>query len=291
MYDFRYEKPPALVKRRHTAGVRGRLDYRGEVLEELHEDDVREAARTLVEEHGVEAIAICFLHSFRDPTHEQRAAAIVREAYPQVAVSVSTDITREHREYERTATTVLDAYIRPIFERYAERLERGLQDNAFEGRFLIMRSGGGAMTSAAAKRSPTFTILSGPAGGIVGASFLADVLRRDDLLSFDIGGTSLDTCVIERGNAVAAFEAKLEHYPLLIPIYDIRTIGAGGGSIAWIDEGLLRVGPQSAGASPGPICYGRGGIEPTVTDATVCLGYLEPSRFLAGELTLDADSA
>jgi N-methylhydantoinase A len=291
MYDFRYEKPPGLVKRRHTAGVRGRLDYRGATVEELDEDDVREAARQLVDEQGVETIAICFLHSFRDPAHEQRAAAIVREAHPHVSVSVSTDIVREHREYERTATTVLDAYIRPVFERYVDRLERGLQDLGFDGRFLIMRSGGGAMTSEAAKRSPTVTILSGPAGGIVGASFLARELGRDDLLSFDIGGTSLDTCVIERGVAVAAWEARLEHYPLLIPAYDIRTIGAGGGSIAWIDEGLLKVGPQSAGASPGPIAYGRGGTEPTVTDAAVVLGYLDPARFLEGELELDAERA
>jgi N-methylhydantoinase A len=291
MYDFKYERPPSIVKRRWTVGVPGRLDYKGNVVDELDEEAVSEAARALVEDQGVESIAICFLHSFRDPAHEQRAAAIVRAAYPQVTVSISTDIVREHREYERTSTTVLDAYIRPIFERYVDRLEDGLRDAGFEGRFLIMRSGGGAMTSGAAKRSPTFTILSGPAGGIVGASFIADLLGRDDLLSFDIGGTSLDTCVIERGNAVAAFEAKLEHYPVLIPIYDIRTIGAGGGSIAWIDEGLLRVGPQSAGASPGPICYGRGGVEPTVTDAALCLGYLDPERFLAGDLALDAEGA
>ena len=291
MYDFQYERPASLVKRRHTAGVRGRLDYKGAVVDELSEDDVREAARVLVEEHGVHSIAICFLHSFRDPTHERRAAAIVRDSQPEVTVSISTDIAREHREYERTSTTVLDAYIRPIFERYVDRLETGLQERGFGGRFLIMRSGGGAMTAEAAKRSPTFTILSGPAGGIVGASFLARALARDDLISFDIGGTSLDTCVIEQGVAVAAWEARLEHYPLLIPAYDIRTIGAGGGSIAWIDEGLLKVGPQSAGASPGPIAYGRGGTEPTVTDAAVVLGYLDPERFLEGELRLDAAGA
>jgi len=291
MYDFTYARPPSLVRRRCIAGVRGRLDYKGNVVAELDEDDVREAAKHLVERHGVESIAICFLHSFRNPSHEQRAAAIVRETYPSVTVSISTDIVREHREYERTSTTVLDAYIRPIFERYVERLENSLRERGFDGSFLIMRSGGGAMTSGAAKRSPIFTVLSGPAGGIVGASVLADLLGRDDLLSFDIGGTSLDTCVIERGKAVAAFEAKLEHYPLLIPIYDIRTIGAGGGSIAWIDEGLLRVGPQSAGAVPGPICYRRGGVEPTVTDAAVSLGYIDPERFLEGELALDADAA
>jgi N-methylhydantoinase A len=291
MYDFQYERPESLVRRRHTAGVRCRLDYQGRVVEELDPDSVRAAARTLVEEHGVRSIAICFLHSFLDPTHEREAARIVRERYPQVSVSVSTDIVREYREYERTSTTVLDAYIRPIFERYVDALESGLAARGFAGRFLIMRSGGGSMTSAAARTSPTHTVLSGPAGGIVGAAYLAEALGRDDLLTFDIGGTSLDTCVIERGAAVAAYEAQLEHFPLLIPTYDIRTIGAGGGSIAWLDRGLLKVGPQSAGAEPGPVCYGRGGTRPTVTDAAVVLGYLDPDRFLGGEMSLDVDAA
>lgn len=291
MYDFQYARPPSLVARRHTAGVRGRLDYRGRVVEELDEDSVRAAAATLVEEHGVASIAVCFLHSFLDPSHEQRAAALVREQYPHVSVSVSTDIVREYREYERTSTTVLDAYIRPIFERYVSELEAGLAAEGFDGRFLIMRSGGGSMTATTARTSPTHTVLSGPAGGIVGASYLAEALGRDDLLTFDIGGTSLDTCVIERGTAVAAFEAQLEHFPLLIPTYDIRTIGAGGGSVAWLDQGLLKVGPRSAGAEPGPVAYGRGGTEPTVTDAAVVLGYLDPDRFLGGEMGLQAQAA
>lgn len=226
-----------------------------------------------------------------DPTHEQQAAALIREQYPHVSVSVSTDIVREHREYERTSTTVLEAYIRPIFERYVDALEQGLAERGFRGRFLIMRSGGGSMTADVARTSPTHTVLSGPAGGIVGAAYLADVLGRDNLLTFDIGGTSLDTCVIERGSAAAAFEAQLEHFPLLIPTYDIRTIGAGGGSIAWLDRGLLKVGPQSAGAEPGPVCYGRGGEQVTVTDAAVVLGYLAPDRFLDGEMTLHVEAA
>jgi N-methylhydantoinase A len=291
MYNFQYQRPPSLVRRRHTTGVRGRLDYRGRVVEELDLDSVRAAARKLVEQEGVESIAICFLHSFVDPTHEQQAAAAVRELYPQLSVSVSTDIVREHREYERTSTAVLDAYIRPIFERYVDDLEQGLAERGFAGQFLITRSGGGAMTAATARTSPTHTVLSGPAGGIVGAAYLADALGRDDLLTFDIGGTSLDTCVIERGAAVAAFEAQLEQFPLLIPTYDIRTIGAGGGSIAWLDRGLLKVGPRSAGAQPGPVCYGRGGTEPTVTDAAVVLGFFDPDRFLEGEMSLGVDEA
>ncbi|WP_283133961.1 hydantoinase/oxoprolinase family protein [Rhizohabitans arisaemae] len=291
MYDFEYRRPPSLVRRRDTAGVRGRLDHKGRVVDELDAGGVREAARRLVEEQGVVSIAVCFLHSFLDPTHEREAARLIREAYPQVRVSVSTDIVREYREYERTSTTVLDAYIRPIFERYVDELERGLAERGFDGRFLIMRSGGGSMTSAVAKTSPTHTVLSGPAGGIVGAAHLAAELGRRDLLTFDIGGTSLDACVIERGSAVAAYEAQLEHFPLLIPTYDIRTIGAGGGSIAWLERGLLKVGPQSAGADPGPVCYGRGGTLPTVTDAAVVLGFMDPSRFLAGTMDLRASSA
>ncbi|MQA03324.1 MAG: hydantoinase/oxoprolinase family protein [Streptosporangiales bacterium] len=291
MYDFQYERPPGLVQRKHTVGVKGRLDYQGNVVEELDEDSVRDAARMLVEEHQVRSIAICFLHSFRDPTQERGAAEIVRAAHPDVTVSISTDIAREYREYERTSTTVLDAYIRPIFERYVGELERALGGRGFAGQFLIMRSGGGSMTAEAAKVSPTHTILSGPAGGVVGGTFLAEVLDRQNLLTFDIGGTSLDACVIERGSAAATHEAALEQFPLLVPTYDIRTIGAGGGSIAWLDRGLLKVGPQSAGADPGPVCYGRGGTTPTVTDAAVCLGYVDPASFLAGEMELHVDRA
>jgi N-methylhydantoinase A len=291
MYDFQYQRPPSLVQRRHTVGVRCRLGYQGNVVEPLDEASVEEAARYLVEEQGVRSIAVCFLHSFRDPAHERRTAELVRKCYPDVQVSISTDIAREYREYERTSTTVIDAYIKPIFERYVGELERALNAGGFAGRFQIMRSGGGSMTAAAAKVSPTNTILSGPAGGVVGGRFLAEVLGRDDLLTFDIGGTSLDACVIETGSAAVTHQAELDHFPLLVPTYDIRTIGAGGGSIAWIERGLLKVGPQSAGAVPGPVCYGRGGTAPTVTDAAVCLGYIDPRSFLSGELELHAEAA
>jgi N-methylhydantoinase A len=291
MYDFQYERPESLVQRRYTAGVIGRLDYRGRVVQELDPDSVRAAARSLIVDHGVRSIAISFLHSFMDPSHERQAAALIREDFPDVSLSLSTDIAREYREYERTSTTVVEAYIRPIFERYVDELEKGLISRGFGGQFLIMRSGGGSMTSATAKTAPTHTVLSGPAGGIVGACYLARELDRPKLLTIDIGGTSLDACVIENGAAVAAFESQLEHFPLLIPTYDIRTIGAGGGSIAWLDRGLLKVGPQSAGASPGPVCYGRGGTRPTVTDASVVLGFVDPTRFLGGQMGLAVDAA
>ena len=291
MYDFQYARPAPLVRRRSIAGVKGRLDYRGRVVDELDETGVVDAARRLVEEQGVEAIAVCFLFSFIDPSHERRAQALIRETCPGIRTSISSDIAREHREYERTSTTVLDAYVRPIFERYVDELESRLRERTFDGRFLIMRSGGGAMTAEEARRSPTNTVLSGPAGGIAGGAFLARTLDRHDLITFDVGGTSLDVCMIEDGRAAAAFEAALENHPLLIPIYDIRTIGAGGGSIARLDAGLLNVGPQSAGAEPGPICYGRGGTRPTVTDACLVLGYMDPDAFLGGAMPLDRDRA
>jgi N-methylhydantoinase A len=291
MYDFQYEQPPLIVRRRDTVGVRCRLDAEGRELEALDEDGVRAAARFLVESQQVEAIAICFLHSYRNPAHERRAAEIVRAMYPTVAVSASFEIAREYREYERTSTTVIDAYIRPILAGYIDELSRALRERGFAGRFLVMRSGGGAMTSAEARKSPTHTILSGPAGGIVGAARVATVSERSELLTFDTGGTSLDLCVIERGVPVTRHEAELERYPLLIPIYDIRTLGAGGGSIATVEDGLLRVGPRSAGAEPGPIAYGRGGTEPTVTDAAIALGYIDAERFLGGAMPLDAVTA
>ena len=288
MYNFLYSRPEPLVTRRCIMGVKCRRNYLGQVEQPLDENDVIKAIKKLVEELRVEAIAICFLYSYVDPIDEQRVAEIVKELYPDVVVSISSNIAREHREFERTSTTVIDAYIRPIFERYMNHLEDKLQLNGFSGRFLVMRSGGGAMTGETARRSPTHTVLSGPAGGIAGAEYLADLLDRDDLITFDVGGTSLDVCKIEGSRAAAAFEAKLEDHPMLIPVYDIRSIGAGGGSIAWIDEGLLKVGPRSAGSEPGPICYDRGGFEPTVTDGALCLGYIDPSCFLNGGMTLNA---
>ena len=287
MYDFAYERPPSLVKRRFRQGVPGRINAKGEVVTALDEHALLEKAGELVEK-GVASIAICFLHSYKNSVHEQRAAELIRSAFPEVKVSLSSEITREYREYERTSTVVLDAYIRPIFETYVGDLEASLAQRGFRGLFLIMRSSGGAMTAQAAKASPIFTVMSGPAGGIVGATQIARLLHKDRLLSLDYGGTSLDASVIEDGNPLVMHEASLEHFPVLIPIFDIRCIGAGGGSIAWVQEGLLQVGPKSAGAVPGPIAYGKGGMEPTTTDAALVLGYLDPDNFLGGELKLDA---
>jgi N-methylhydantoinase A len=291
MYNFQYQRPLSIVPRRLALGVRGRIDARGKVIEELDEEGVLQAGRVLVEQAGVQSIAITFLHAYLNPEHERRAAALLRRAYPDVSLSISSDIAREYREYERTSTTVLDAYIRPIFEQYISELEAELGEEGFRGSFLITRSAGGAMTSAVARRAPLLTVLSGPAGGLIGASYIGSLIGRQNLIAFDVGGTSVDACVLLNGKPTEVYEARIENLPLLIPIYDIRTIGAGGGSIAWIDDGLLKVGPHSAGAEPGPICYGKGGTEPTVTDAGIVLGYLSAREFLEGQVAIDEQAA
>jgi N-methylhydantoinase A len=286
MYNFRYQRPKPLVRRRHRLGVRGRIDAHGHVVEPLDEMAVREAAARLVDD-GVQAIAIAFLNSYRNPAHEERAAEIVREAFPTIAVSTSTSITREAREVERTSTAVLDASIRPIFGAYLEELKTALAQQGFSGRFLVMRSGGGAMLADVAARAPIYTVMSGPAGGIVGAAQLASSLDRNRLLTLDYGGTSLDAAVIEDGEPLVMYEATLEQFRVMMPVFDIRCIGTGGGSIAWVQEGLLQVGPRSAGAVPGPLAYNRGGTEPTTTDAALVLGYIDPDQFLEGSMPLN----
>jgi N-methylhydantoinase A len=290
MYDFAYQRPAPLVARRDRLGVDGRLNASGEVVTPLDLDGVRAAAAQLVAQ-GVEAVAICFLHGYRNPEPELAAAELIRREFPQLTVSPAADITREYREYERTATAVLDAYISPIFHAYIGKLSKALTEAGFTGQLLVMRSSGGAMTADAAERAPLHTVLSGPAGGVVGAAHLAHVLGRDKMLTLDYGGTSLDASVIEHGEPLVMHEASLETFPALIPIFDIRCIGAGGGSIAWVEEGLMQVGPKSAGADPGPIAYGRGGQEPTTTDAALLLGYIDPDAFLGGALKLDIDAA
>jgi N-methylhydantoinase A len=290
MYDMRYRRPPPLVRRRHRVGVPGRLDAQGREVQPLDEAALLAAADALVAD-GVQSIAVALLHAWREPAHEQRAAALIRERHPQIPVSVSSEVVREYREYERTATTVLDAYIRPIFQTYIGALEAALAEAGFGGRFLVMRSSGGAMTAAVARRAPLATVMSGPAGGIVGAARVAETARRARLLTLDYGGTSLDASVIEDGQPLVMHEAALEHFPVLMPVFDIRCIGTGGGSIASVQHGLLQVGPRSAGAVPGPIAYRQGGTEPTTTDAALVLGYIDARRFLGGALPLDAAAA
>jgi N-methylhydantoinase A len=291
MYDITYEKPETLARRRNRIGVPGRLKADGSEKVPLDEDAVADAASTLLEDRGVESLAVCFLHSYANSAHEQATGSVIEEAFPDATVSLSSDITNEYREYERTSTTVLDAYIKPTFESYVDRLNSKLNDDGFDGEFFITRSGGGALDAENAKTAPVHTILSGPAGGLIGASAVGDATGRKNLIAVDMGGTSLDACVVEDGSPAVEYESKLGHLPVMIPVYDIRTIGAGGGSVAWLDSGLLKVGPKSAGADPGPICYGQGGTEPTLTDAALVLGYIDPDAFLGGEMQLDDEVA
>lgn len=286
MFNFAYEKGAPLVKRRHRVGIGGRLEFDGSERDALDEASVIDAAQRL-RAAGVEAIAVCLLHSYRNAAHEERVAELVRQSVPELPVSISCEITREYREYERTTTTVLDAYIRPIYERYIDALGAALTGQGFTGRFLIMRSSGGAMTAKLAAKAPIFTVMSGPAGGMIGTAELARVLGKNQLLTLDYGGTSLDASLIENQKPIVMHEASMEHFPVLMPIFDIRCIGTGGGSIARVEHGLLQVGPQSAGSVPGPVAYGRGGTEPTTTDCSLALGYLDPDGFLGGKMKLD----
>jgi N-methylhydantoinase A len=291
MYSLEYDVRPPLVPKRMRYGIPGRINAAGEELVPLDEAAVRAAVHELVEKWKVQAIAVCYLHAYRNPAHEQRTADIIRAEWPDLSVSISSDIVREYREYERTSTTVVNAYIQPIFRRYIGTLEGGLNENGFAGSFYITRSGGGALLARDSAAVPVHTIFSGPAGGLIGTARLSELLGRGNLIAVDIGGTSTDACVVREGVPTLKYQAELEKLPLMIPAYNIATIGAGGGSIARVEDGLLKVGPQSAGAVPGPICYGRGGTQPTFTDAAVVLGYIDPDNFLGGQVHLDADAA
>jgi N-methylhydantoinase A len=287
MYDFTYRRPKSLVPRRLVFEVEERLTHRGEVLVAFGRESASLVARRLREE-GVEAVAVCFLHSYANPAHELEMEQVLREECPGVSVTLSHRLSREYREYERTSTAVIDAYVKPITSSYLETLERKLEASHFAGQFLLTRSGGGAMTVAAAREQPVHLVLSGPAGGVIGAAALGGVLGRENLITIDMGGTSLDASLIAGGHAAVETEQLFQTLPISIPTIDIHTIGAGGGSIAWVDEGgHLQVGPQSAGAVPGPACYAKGGDQATFTDAALAVGYLDPDNFLGGEIPLD----
>jgi N-methylhydantoinase A len=287
MYDFFYRKPKSLVPRNLIFEVPERLNYLGEVLEPLDLEAVRRAAHQIAALQ-VESVAVCLLHAYANPSHELAVKAVLAEVVPQIEVSVSHELAREYREYERTSTTVLDAYIKPIVRRYLARLGSNLGDRGFAGHFLVTRSGGGAMTAQRARETPAHLILSGPAGGVTGAAWFADVTGQPNLITMDMGGTSLDASLVIEGHPLPQNEASFEGQPLTMPSLYIHTIGAGGGSIVWIDDGgHMQVGPQSAGAVPGPASYGLGGERAAYTDAALVVGYLGSENALAGTLRLD----
>jgi N-methylhydantoinase A len=296
LYDSDWDPPPALVARERIKPVRERVDYAGRVIAELVEQDVADAARELVAE-GVAAIAICFLNSFMNDSHERRAKEIVQSMAPELFVCTSSEVLPEIREFERTSTAVANAYLGPRMSTYLDELERtvksGNGESRLEGELLVSHSGGGLMTVASACRLPARICQSGPAAGVMGARAVASRLGDRDAISLDMGGTSADIAAIIDGEPVFRNEWHIEfNIPIIFPAIDLVTIGAGGGTIAWIDGvGTLRSGPQSAGAHPGPVCYGRGGTEPTNTDAHLMLGRIRAESFLGGRMELDQEAA
>jgi len=290
MYSFDYETPKPLVERRFIKGVTGRMDFEGIEVDPLDDAAVVAAAREL-KEAGCEAIAVSFLHSYANSAHERAAVELIRAEVPGIEVSAGALIANEYREYERTSTAVLDAYIKPVLKNYLGRVSAGMEAQGFAGNKYVMNSAGGSLTFSLAEAEPIATVLSGPAGGVAGALYVAKATERRNVLSVDVGGTSLDACLIVDSQPMDVFEASIENFPMLQPIFDLRTLGAGGGSIAWIDNKLLRVGPQSAGAAPGPACYGRGGTQATVTDAAVVLGYIDTTNFMGGQMNVATDLA
>jgi N-methylhydantoinase A len=299
LYDLLMEQPQPLVPRHLRLEVDERLDALGTVLRPLDEAQLRDAVTQLTTEK-VEAIAICFLHAYRNDIHEKRARAIVQAMALDVPVSISSEVAPEIREFERSSTTTANAYVQPLMQGYLARLEERLKAQGLVGHVHVMLSGGGATTIRAAQAFPIRLIESGPAAGAMAASFYARLMGLDHVISFDMGGTTAKMCLIDdcRPQHAHEFEAarvrrfrKGSGLPLKVPVIDLIEIGAGGGSMARIDGmGLLKVGPESAGADPGPICYQRGGTQPTVTDADLVLGYLSPDYFLGGEMQLDLAS-
>ncbi|HEV3396470.1 MAG TPA: hydantoinase/oxoprolinase family protein, partial [Xanthobacteraceae bacterium] len=287
---FRWIKPKRPVRPEHIFEIGGRVDPLGAELDPLDEAAVRLAARQ-IRRIGIDAVAIVFLHSYANPAHERLAAEIVRAEHPAALVSISSEVLPVFREYERSMTTILNVSVMPVVSAYVERLDRRVAEQGIAAPLLLMKSSGGVTSSATARKFPVETALSGPAAGVVGATFVGAAAGVRDLIGIDIGGTSADVCLIRNGAHGLTTNGRVGTWPLGLPMVDIVTIGAGGGSLARVSAtGALTVGPDSAGADPGPVCYARGGTEPTVTDAHLVLGHLPP-YLLGGGFALDVEAA
>ncbi|MFQ5912603.1 MAG: hydantoinase/oxoprolinase family protein, partial [Nitrospinota bacterium] len=290
--DLAWSPSPPLVPRRHILEATERIDYEGTSLTPLDEDSVKEAGR-IFRRREMEAIAVVFLNSFMNPAHELRAKAILQEICPDAFVCCSYEVLPEMREFERTSTTVASAYLGPIVDRYLDELISRFREWGYQREVLVIHSAGGLMTCQAARRMPARICQSGPAGGVQGAILVGKAAGFDNLITLDMGGTSADLSLVHQGAPLLTNAYAVEfNIPISLPVVDVKAIGAGGGSIAWIDPaGILKSGPQSAGAQPGPACYGAGGAEPTNTDANLVLGRLNPGTFLGGEQTIRPDLA
>ncbi|HXJ80362.1 MAG TPA: hydantoinase/oxoprolinase family protein [Candidatus Methylomirabilis sp.] len=287
---FAWVKPRRPVPPELIFEIRGRVSVDGEELEPLDEDAVRRAGRQL-REAGVPSVAVCFLHSYAQPAHERSAQLLLKAEHPECAVSLSSEVLPVFREYERTMATVLNAYVQPLVGRYVGHLESRLRQRGVTAPLRIMKSNGGVIAAEAVRQQAIHTALSGPAAGVIGARLVGAAAGFSDLISVDVGGTSADVCLVRGGDAEVTVEGQVGAWPLHVPMIDVHTIGAGGGSIARVTEdGSLVVGPESAGAVPGPACYGAGGQEPTVTDAHLVLGRI-PARLAGGAIALDVERA
>ncbi|MCW2132348.1 hydantoinase/oxoprolinase family protein [Arthrobacter sp. VKM Ac-2550] len=291
LYNAQYRKPEPLMERKDVVGIGGRLDDQGHEIRPLNEVALRQAARRAAKE-GYGAIAVAFLFSYKNPAHELRAREILLdELGADFAVSLSHEAAKEWREYERTSSAVVEAYTGPVVRNYLQNLEEQLDARGVQAPLHIMQSSGGVLTAESARKRPLQTLLSGPVGGAMGDVELAAVSGRRNLIGVDMGGTSFDVSLVVDGKPDVSTEAVLEGLPMLMSVVNIHTVGAGGGSVAWLEAGGLRVGPRSAGATPGPACYSRGGVEPTVTDANLVLGRVDPEWFAGGQVALDKQAA
>src|SRR5919204_5041460 len=290
--SYFWVKPPRIVPADLVRTVGGRLDHRGRELRPFDEQQARAAARFL-RDRGVVAVGVCFLHAYANPAHERRMRAVLAREHPQAVVSLSSEVLREYREYERATTTLVDAAVKPRVGRYVATIRRRL-DALAPGRglpFYVMKSNGGVLSAEEVARQPISTVLSGPAAGALGAALVARAAGFDRVLTLDGGGTSTDVSVVLGGEPTLTTEGSVGAFPSKIPMIDVVTVGAGGGSLVWLSpEGTLKVGPRAAGADPRPLCYRKGGTEPAVTDAHVVLGRIPPG-LLGGEVPLDADAA
>lgn len=287
IYNLFYTPPKPLVERYLRLEVSERMDARGQVVTPLDEDEARAVIRQL-KAQGVDGIAIIFLHSYINPAHEERMRELVADEFPAAEVTISSAICRERREFERASTAVLNVYTKPILARYLESLQRELSRRQYGGSLNIMQSSGGITSMRAAREGPVRSIVSGPAGGVIGVAALGKLLGQGNLVAADVGGTTFDVALITQGQPLEKTEHRINRRPVLQPTIDIVSIGAGGGSIAWLDAARgLRIGPQSVEADPGPACYDRGGTEATVTDAQLLLGYLDPEYYLGERMRLN----
>ncbi len=288
IYDLFYKKPEPVLARRDILEIDERMSGQGVVVEALDEAATAARLAKFLGTGRFQSVAICLLNAYAEPKHERRLAAMVAAQFPDLTITCSADVTREFREYERTSTTTLAAYVQPVIDSYLRRFESQLREQKFAGRFSIMQSNGGRLPVAGMSRNAITSLFSGPAAGVMGAVRQAGLSGHGDLITLDMGGTSTDVCLVAGGKPNLSGETEVDGLPIRTPVLDIVTVGAGGGSICWRDDGgMLRVGPESAGADPGPACYGRGGTRPAITDAHMLRGTIRAEAFLGGKMNVD----